>query len=237
MERALLIRNPQANLKLAGTEVQALRDTYYPDAVVLGPVPGRTDGEATARALLDEAGRRGCSLLHYAGHAAVRADASELSGLVLSDADVPAQRLMRLRTEGGDGFLVCLAACTTHLTTQAFDGAFTLATAFLVGGASTVVASLWRVDDDPTAVLMFMLHHHLARGLAPADALRRAQLWMIDPERLIPASMPAAVRRVVRVANLSDPASWASMVHHDGDRRVASAGQRADQVARARLSA
>jgi len=140
-------------------------------------------------------------------------------------------------SEGGDGFLVCLAACTTHLTTQAFDGAFTLATAFLVGGASTVVASLWRVDDDPTAVLMFMLHHHLARGLAPADALRRAQLWMIDPERLIPASMPAAVRRVVRVANLSDPASWASMVHHDGDRRVASAGQRADQVARARLSA
>lgn len=52
--------------------------------------------------------------------------------------------------------------------------------AFLVAGAGAVVATLWRVDDLATGLLIGKLFDLLAGQARPslADALRQAQRWL-----------------------------------------------------------
>lgn len=73
--------------------------------------------------------------------------------------------------------LVVLSACETQLGPQSRgDDIVALNRAFLYAGASSVVASLWRVDDEATEVLMEEFFSRLKRGEARAAALRGAQL-------------------------------------------------------------
>jgi CHAT domain-containing protein len=51
--------------------------------------------------------------------------------------------------------------------------------AFLQAGASSVVASLWPVDDRATAVIMERFHEALAAHDSPAAALAAAQRSML----------------------------------------------------------
>jgi CHAT domain-containing protein len=46
---------------------------------------------------------------------------------------------------------------------------------FLYAGASTVVASLWQVDDDATTYLMLRMYEHMQQD-GRRDALRKAQI-------------------------------------------------------------
>jgi CHAT domain-containing protein len=75
--------------------------------------------------------------------------------------------------------LVVLSACQTALGRQvAGEGLLSLTRAFLHAGAASVIASLWRVDDEATAALLTHFYRTLFRtpSLAPAAALRQAQL-------------------------------------------------------------
>ena len=49
-----------------------------------------------------------------------------------------------------------------------------------MAGAKTVVASLWSVDDARTAELMERFYRGLKQDTPTADALRQAQLEMIE---------------------------------------------------------
>ena len=56
------------------------------------------------------------------------------------------------------------------------EGLVGLTRGFLHAGASSVVASLWEVDDEVTAELMKRFYDNmLRRGMRPAAALREAQ--------------------------------------------------------------
>jgi CHAT domain-containing protein len=50
-----------------------------------------------------------------------------------------------------------------------------LGEAFLIGGAKTVVVSLWNVEDHSTTVLMEYFYTHLAQGEDKASALAHAK--------------------------------------------------------------
>jgi len=79
---------------------------------------------------------------------------------------------MRIRAR-----LVVLSACETGLgTLQRGDEITGLTRTFLTAGADTVLASLWKVSDESTAVLMQQFYRGLARGLKPAEALRESAL-------------------------------------------------------------
>ena len=78
--------------------------------------------------------------------------------------------------------LVTLSACETGLidfrnTSDEYIG---LPSGFLYAGASSVVSSLWTVNDLSTAFLMIRFYQNLQKGLTVGLALNQAQLWLKD---------------------------------------------------------
>ncbi|MFC9286774.1 CHAT domain-containing protein, partial [Streptomyces sp. NPDC057052] len=114
---------------------------------------------------------------------------------------------------GGAGPLVVLSACETDLSTRDHDETLTLTTAFVARGAADVIGSKWSVADASSAVLMYALHHFLADGADPAQALRRAQLWALDADRPALPGLPGplAVRIKGKPALSAD--AWAPFIH------------------------
>jgi CHAT domain-containing protein/tetratricopeptide (TPR) repeat protein len=80
-----------------------------------------------------------------------------------------------------DADLVALSACESGLgRLDRGEGIVGLTTAFFSAGAQSVVATLWKIVDHPSAALTPRLYAHLKEGrLCRADALRQAQLEMI----------------------------------------------------------
>jgi len=72
--------------------------------------------------------------------------------------------------------LVILSACETKPGgKQNGAGIFSLSDAFITAKASSVIASLWQVDDESTKLLMGLFHAYFLQGKNKADALREAQ--------------------------------------------------------------
>jgi CHAT domain-containing protein len=76
-----------------------------------------------------------------------------------------------------------------------------------------VVGTGWSALGAASPALMFMFHRYLVEeGARPDDALRLAQLWMLDPYRDYPDGFP---RHLVGAGDdLADPRRWAAVRHH-----------------------
>src|SRR5262249_30815040 len=117
-----------------------------------------------------------------------------LSGLVLArpatatadDGVLTAEEVGGLDLRGTE--LVTLSACETGLgNTAGGEGVLGLQRAFPIAGARGVLASLWRVDDAATVVLMQEFYTNLWQEpkLPAWEALRQAQLTVLrHPERV-----------------------------------------------------
>jgi CHAT domain-containing protein len=122
-------------------------------------------------------------ILHFATHGFLDARQPELSGLVLSLMDRNGQRvngfvgLSDIYNLRAPVDLVVLSACRTALGKEVRgEGLVGLTRGFMYAGASTVVASLWKVDDEATSELMRRFYiNMLQSGMTPAAALRAAQ--------------------------------------------------------------
>jgi len=225
----VLVADPLGELPFAVDEVLALHGSLYPDAVVLGDFATVEsaaeddlefpDGSGTPTEILGRlpgVSSLGASMLHLGCHA-YTAGTAEASHLALTE-----QLTIRAVLEHGAGRafaapgpLVILSTCVSDLTVHDYDEALTLATAFLAAGAVAVVGSRWPVDDRRTATMMFAFHHFLARtDQRPADALRSAQLWMLDPERAELPDMPEAMLGDLTEIDLTDIMVWGAFSHH-----------------------
>jgi CHAT domain-containing protein len=82
----------------------------------------------------------------------------------------------------GSTELVVLSACETGLGRAAGgEGLLGLQRAFQMAGARTVVASLWKVEDEATQQLMSQFYVNLwQKHLSPLEALRQAQLSILN---------------------------------------------------------
>lgn len=135
-------------------------------------------------------------VVHFAGHT-MTTDEGRDAALVVSRSAGPAGRLdvrniasMSLpRTR-----VVVVAACSSARGEErAGEGGMSVARAFLAAGVPSVMATLWPIDDAAAASFFPRVHRHLAAGVAPAEALRAAQLESIQ-QRDAPLDMWAAVQ-------------------------------------------
>ncbi len=113
--------------------------------------------------------------------------------------------------------LVVLSACETGLGGAAGgEGLLGLQRAFQIAGGASVLASLWKVDDEATEQLMKRFYANLwQKHLPPLEALRQAQLAILrhapEPTRM---RGPGTVKRVPETASSSPahPRLWAAWV-------------------------
>jgi CHAT domain-containing protein len=140
-------------------------------------------GEAATRRALRSAAS-GCKVLHLAAHGEARLDDPTFAHLQLADGQLAAADVFGLSL---DGALVTLSACETGRTVvTGGDELIGLSRGFLFAGASTLVQSLWRVEDESTAQLMTRFYQALADGRGAAEALRIAQLALLEERDGLP---------------------------------------------------
>lgn len=104
---------------------------------------------------------------------------NEWGAPVGDDGILTAEEVASLDLRAAD--LVVLSACDTGLGEKAGgEGVFGLQRAFGLAGARTVVASLWKVDDEATRQLMTEFYRNLwEKKLPKLESLRQAQLSML----------------------------------------------------------
>lgn len=74
--------------------------------------------------------------------------------------------------------LVVLSACETGLGDDLFDGIFGLQRAFKKAGVSSILMSLWQIDDKVTSEYMSLFYEKLVEGYSKHDAYIRTVLTM-----------------------------------------------------------
>lgn len=126
------------------------------------------------------------------------------------DGLLTAEEVASLNLEGME--LAVLSACETGLGKLVdAEGALGLQRAFQVAGARSVVATLWKVNDEATSILMQHFYENFwTKKLRKLEALRQAQLWMLreGPDRgmaVVGRSQPATSGR-------RPPFLWAAFV-------------------------
>ena len=177
-DSVLTVGNPAFNTTLypfletlpaAVEEAQEIAQLYAAEPPLLGP-------DATVEPL--RARLASADLFHFAGHALAGLEPALLlashdgdpSGTLLASA-LEDLSMPRLR-------LVVLSACETAAAGEAADTEG-LVRPFLAAGADGVVASLWKVGDNPTRVLMERFHQQLRLGVSAHEALTYAQRSML----------------------------------------------------------
>jgi CHAT domain-containing protein/tetratricopeptide (TPR) repeat protein len=170
---ALVIAQPRAEglppLRFAEQEARAIAALYG-----VQPLVGDAATEVAFRSQAPDS-----RLIHIAAHGQLNTKSPLFSRLFLAstaedDGALEVHEVYSLDLRHTD--MVTLSACRTQLGSQSDgDDIVGLSRAFIYAGASTVVASLWSVDDEATASLMKAFYTHLRDGMGKAEALRAAQ--------------------------------------------------------------
>jgi CHAT domain-containing protein/Flp pilus assembly protein TadD len=157
-------------------ELANLRDAAGPESLMI------TSFDAT-RENLASLDLTKYAILHFATHGVFDPKQPEISGLFLSMVNREGREqngfvgLQDIYSLHAPVELVVLSACSTGLGKDVRgEGLIGLTRGFMYAGASSVVASLWKVDDEATAELMKQFYANmLQHGMPPASALREAQ--------------------------------------------------------------
>jgi CHAT domain-containing protein len=168
----LVVANPGGDLKYSEGEARAIEDA----SGAPGP-PALIGPKATienVRRSLTEVGT-----VHFATHAQRNANQPNFSFLTLAGHD----RIYSIDFEVLDlrGKRVFLAGCETLLAEAAFgDDVYGLADAVMGAGSSSVVATLWDVEDEASAKFASVFYKTLRDGGTDTEALAATERYFIS---------------------------------------------------------
>jgi CHAT domain-containing protein len=128
------------------------------------------------------------TVIHLAVHAIADKTHPDRAGLVFlpdpatgEDGLLQVREIRELPISGTS--LVALSACDTSVgRVEGQEGVSSIVYGFLYAGARSAVSTFWRVEDTATANLMSAFYQELARGTRKAEALRRAQLQLVQSQ-------------------------------------------------------
>jgi CHAT domain-containing protein len=199
------LQNPTEDLSYAAMEVQAIQKYFQSSNILIKSDANKANLEHNEHL---QKYLRTANCVHFSCHGYFNLLIPLLSALLLADCYLPASYqpdsnyYIHLKLKNNqvidlqkcltlaDLFtldlskcrLVTLSACETGLTEfKMFSDEYVgLASGFLYAGASSVVSSLWTVNDLSTAFLMIKFYQNLQAVHSVAVALNQAQLWLRD---------------------------------------------------------
>jgi len=174
--RLLALGNPNGSLPNAEAEVGSVAQLYNVKPLVRA--------QATESQVYNQAGK--IDILHLAAHGVYDQLNPLFTRIELvpddrNDGHLEVHEILNLNLAGTN--LVVLSACETALGEQNNgDEIVSLTRAFLYAGTSSVVSTLWQVDDVASAKLMTAFYRYLRTGMTTAEALQAAQLEILRDE-------------------------------------------------------
>jgi len=193
------VQNPTNDLQFTDLEVPAISQHFHPKDILV-----KNDAK---KSVIDDSRLRIAHCAHFSCHGYFNFNQPLLSALLLADSELPPPppeenptRYLPLRNGKildltkcltlADIFaldfrecrLVVLSACETGISdfNSISDEYISLPSGFLVAGSSSVVPTLWAVNDLSTSFLMIKFYQLLKAGLSVSLALNTAQLWLRD---------------------------------------------------------
>ncbi|MBT9586282.1 CHAT domain-containing protein [bacterium] len=158
-------------LPATAEEARLVASLFAHSQALIGP-------EANSKELIRWAPK--AELLHVATHSGLSRTLNQ-TYIELSDGPFSLEQVYGLNLLRGSR--VVLSSCESALgQTDPGREVSSLATAFLAGGASTVVATLWRVEDNTSAAFFQRFYPHLLKLGSTSKALRQTRLdCLADP--------------------------------------------------------
>ncbi|MEG4148337.1 CHAT domain-containing protein [Microcoleus sp. Pol12B5] len=201
--RLFALQNPTEDLDFTDIEVEAIAKSFNPAEVLIREKASKTGLQQQLEAL------QNADIAHFSCHGFFdfldpRKSALILAGAKITTDNVDSENKSYIRSRRGETFdiaecltleeifdlrlnkcsLVTLSACETGLTdirdnTDEYIG---LPSGFFYAGATSVISTLWAVNDVSTAILMIKFYEIFLSETRPpvAIALRESQLWLRD---------------------------------------------------------
>ncbi|NJN14053.1 MAG: CHAT domain-containing protein, partial [Richelia sp. RM1_1_1] len=190
-ESVFAIKNPTNDLAYTKLEVDNILNLFSSHQVL-------SDNQASKDALLQEMPKlKEANYLHFSCHGSFNVNSPQDSCLLLAESkdennDLDLNKCLTLGNLFEQDFqldnchLVVLSACETGLVdfTNASDEYISLPSGFLYAGSTSVVSSLWTVNDLSTAFLMIKFLQNLQKAIingedfSVAVSLSQAQNWL-----------------------------------------------------------
>lgn len=161
-----------------GTLTYASQEVAEAAWLMGAPASDRRTGPAATEQVLKSPDAGAYRIVHLAAHAIVDEIVPRRSAVLLTPGgtDDGLLQVSEIANLSLSADLVVLAACRSHVGRLVRgEGLLSLGRAFIHAGARAIVATSWTVDDRETAWLMREFYRALQNGLAPDEALQRAQ--------------------------------------------------------------
>jgi CHAT domain-containing protein len=121
------------------------------------------------------------NVVHLALHGYVDPEFPDRSALVFAPQQQPTDdSLLQVRDLRLNANLVTLSACNIGVGPVGEEGVANIVNAFIEAGSQSVVSTLWELEDHATTHLVTVFYDHLGRREEKAEALRQAQLEMMN---------------------------------------------------------
>ena len=195
------IQNPTEDLDFTDIEVEAIAKSFNSAEVLIREKASKTGLQQQIASL------QNADIAHFSCHGFFDFDNPQKSSLILAGAKiatdgVPSEEKRYIRSRRGETFdiaecltleeifdlqlskcsLVVLSACETGLTDakNTTDEYIGLTSGFFYAGVTSILSTLWAVNDVSTAILTIKFYELLRGENRPpvAIALRESQLWL-----------------------------------------------------------